>query len=323
MKFLRSVNAIAGDDAEKSEKISNFASGIERSVDMWILLAICSALGLGFYDIMKKRSVRDNNVPIVLLLNTLFGTLLLSPVIIMNIAGGGFGLNDTLTGHLQILLKAVIVLSSWILGYFSIKHLPLTIQGPINASRPVVVLVGALLIFGERLNIWQWCGILLGFVSLFMISRIGASEGFSLKRSRWLWLAIGATVLGSVSALYDKYLLRSYKPLEVQAWYSLYQLVIMAMIVLALIRSGKGGGRFRWRWTILCISIFLTAADIAYFYSLSQPESMISVVSMIRRGSVLVSFAYGVLVLHERHVRRKLVDLGILLLSLLLLILGS
>lgn len=290
---------------------------------MWILLAVCSALGLGFYDIMKKLSVRDNNVPTVLFLNTLFGTLLMSPVIVMNLAHGGFGLNDTVYGHLQIMLKAVIVLSSWILGYFSIKHLPLTIQEPVNASRPVIVLVGALLVFGERLNLLQWLGILLGFVSLFMISRIGAAEGFSFRRSRWLWMSIGATMLGAVSALYDKYLLRSYAPLEVQAWYSLYQVLIMGVILIVLARSGASGVRFRWRWSILGISLFLTGADIAYFYSLSQPDSMISVVSMIRRGSVLVSFAYGVIALHERHIRRKLIDLGILLLSLLLLILGS
>lgn len=290
---------------------------------MWILLAICSALGLGFYDIMKKMSVHDNNVPTVLFFNTLFGTLLMSPIVVMNIVEGGFGLNDTLTGHLQIILKAVIVLGSWILGYFSIKHLPLTIQGPINASRQVIVLVGALLVFGERLNLLQWAGILLGFLSLFMISRIGSAEGFSFKRSRWLWMSIGATMLGAVSALYDKYLLRSYEPLEVQAWYSLYQMLIMGIILLVLGRAGSLGGRFRWRWSILGISIFLTAADIAYFYSLSQPDSMISVVSMIRRGSVLVSFAYGVIILHERHVRQKLIDLAILFTSLLLLILGS
>lgn len=290
---------------------------------MWILLAVCSALGLGFYDIMKKISVRDNNVPVVLFLNTVFGTLLMSPVILMGLAHGDIGLGGTFEAHLRIMLKAVIVLSSWILGYFAIKHLPLTIQGPINASRPVIVLVGALMVFGERLNPMQWCGVLLGFLSLFMISRIGVTEGFSFKRSRWLWMSIGATLLGAVSALYDKYLLGLYKPLEVQAWYSLYQMLIMGAILFILCRSGHAGARFRWRWSILGISLFLTAADIAYFYSLSQPDSMIAIVSMIRRGSVLVSFGYGVLVLRERHVLRKLVDLGILLLSLTLLILGS
>ena len=290
---------------------------------MWILFAVCSAIGLGFYDIMKKLSVRGNNVPAVLLLNTLFGTLLMSPVIVGALAQGNFGLQNSAEGHLLIGLKAVIVLSSWILGYFAIKHLPLTIQGPINASRPVIVLVGALVVFGERLNLLQWCGILLGFASLFFISRIGAKEGFSMRSSRWLWLSIGATCLGAVSALYDKFLLQRYEPLEVQAWYSLYQLVLMSLVVLSLRKTGHYGGSFQWRWTIVGISLFLTGADLAYFYALSLPGSMISVISMIRRGSVLVSFFYGVLILHERHVRAKLIDLGVLLLSLLLLILGS
>lgn len=291
---------------------------------MWVLFAVCSAIGLGFYDVMKKVSVRDNNVPIVLLLNTLFGTLLMSPVIITGLAQGYYGMENSVLGHAQMMLKTVIVLSSWLMGYFAIKHLPLTIQGPINATRPVLVLVGALIIFGERLNWIQWCGIAMGFLSLYMISRIGGGEGFSFKHSRWIWLAIGATLLGAISALYDKYLLRYYKPLEVQAWYSLYQLILMSLIVLWLTRKNNGSVPFKWRWSIPCISLFLTGADIAYFYSLSLPDAMISVVSMIRRGSVLVSFMYGVLVLHEtRNLRGKVTDLLILLVSLLLLIIGS
>lgn len=290
---------------------------------MWILLALCSAFGLGIYDIMKKISVRSNNVTVVLLLNTLFGTVLLSPVIIGCLADGGAGLGNTLTGHMLIIIKAVIVLSSWMLGYFAIKYLPLTIQGPINASRPVIVLVGAMLVFGERLNLLQWCGILLGFISLFMISRVGAREGYTVRSSRWIWMSVGATFLGAISALYDKYLLQFYPPLEVQAWYSLYQLILMTFIVLVLRGMGHARERFEWRWTIVGISLFLTGADIAYFYSLSQPDAMISVVSMIRRASVLVSFAYGVMVLGERNVRAKLIDLCILLVSLVLLIAGS
>lgn len=290
---------------------------------MWILLAIGSAIGLGFYDVMKKLSLRDNNVLAVLFLNTVFGTLLLSPVLVGDLAAGRFGPGEGAVGHLLISIKAVIVLSSWTLGYFAIKHLPLTIQGPINASRPVMVLVGALLIFGERLNFIQWVGILLGFASLFMISRIGAKEGFSARSSRWIWLSVGATFLGAVSALYDKYLLTRFEPLEVQAWYSLYQMVLMGAVVGALFRGGHGGGRFRWRWAIVGISVFLTAADLAYFYALSVPGAMISIVSMVRRGSVVVPFFYGVFVLGERNVKAKVADLCLLLASLALLVLGS
>lgn len=294
---------------------------------MWIFLALVSALCLGCYDVFKKLSVKGNDVAMVLMLNTVFQTMFMSPVIIGEVAQGSFGLGDSVHGHLLILVKAVIVLSSWLLGYFAIKHLPLTIQGPINASRPVMVLVGALLIFGERLNLLQWVGILLGFASLYFIARIGSREGFSLKHSRWLWMAIGATVLGAVSALYDKFLLQYYRPTDVQAWYSLYQCIIMTATLLILRRCSpamrRESGGFRWRWTIPFISVFLTVADLAYFYSLSIDGAMISVISMVRRGSVIVPVIYGVLVLHEKNVRAKAVDLGVLFLSLILLVIGS
>lgn len=284
-----------------------------------------SALCLGFYDVFKKMSLKGNNVPVVLLLNTLFGTLLLSPVLVESVAQGHYGPGETLTQNLLVALKAVIVLLSWILGYFAIKHLPLTIQGPINASRPVLVLLGALLIFGERLNVLQWCGMLLGFASLFFISRIGAKEGFSFKASIWLWMSIGATMLGAVSALYDKFLMGMFQPLQVQAWYSFYQMLMMGVVVLLLRRfaPAHSGGKFKWRWSILGISIFLTVADLAYFYCLTIPGAMISIVSMTRRGSVIIPFLYGVLVLKEKNVKAKAIDLSILFLSLVLLVLGS
>lgn len=291
---------------------------------MWIILALVSALCLGFYDIFKKLSVRGNDVLTVLMLNTVFGALFMSPFLLGGIVEGNYGFGNEVAGHLQILLKSVIVLGSWLLGYFAIKHLPLTVQGPINASRPVLVLVGALLIFGERLNWVQWIGIMLGFTSLFLISRIGGKEGFSIKHSKWIWMSIGATMLGAVSALYDKYLLRSYEPLEVQAWYSLYQCMIMVTVISILrSRRAKGGDKFQWRWTIPCIALFLTVADIAYFYSLSLDGSMVAIVSMIRRGSVIVSFVYGVIALHEKNIKPKLVDLSILLVSLGFLVVGS
>jgi transporter family protein len=294
---------------------------------MWILCALASALCLGFYDVMKKLSVRGNNVLTVLLLNTVFGTLFMLPVIGAGAAEGNFGFGNTLHGHLMIAVKAVIVLGSWLLGYFAIKHLPLTIQGPINASRPVMVLVGAVAIYGESLNWLQWVGIVLGFASLYFISRAGADEGFSLRGSRWIWMAIGAAVLGAVSGLYDKYLLRSYRPLEVQAWYSLYQCLLMTCAIFTLRRLGAGAAgvstRFSWRWSIPMISVFLTVADIAYFYSLSLEGSMISIVSMIRRGSVVVPFLYGALVLHESNLRTKTIDLMLLMLSVAILVAGS
>ena len=290
---------------------------------MWIILAIASALCLGVYDVFKKLSLNGNNVLTVLFFNTLFGALLMSPIIVQCLMNGSIGLGDTVTGHSHILIKSFIVLSSWLFGYFGLKHLPITIAGPINATRPVMVLIGAMLIFGEQLNLMQWGGVILGISSLFLISRIGGKEGFSIKNNQWLWLSFGAMITGAISGLYDKYLLRQYEPLEVQAWYSFYQCVIMGITITIIKRVKRDTTPFQWRWTIPCIAIFLTIADIAYFYSLSFDDSMISVVSMIRRGSVIVSFLYGVFALREKNVKLKIIDLSILLIGLVLLVLGS
>ena len=290
---------------------------------MWIILAIASALCLGVYDVFKKLSLNGNNVLTVLFFNTLFGALLMSPIIVQCLMNGSIGLGDTVTGHSHILIKSFIVLSSWLFGYFGLKHLPITIAGPINATRPVMVLIGAMLIFGEQLNLMQWGGVILGISSLFLISRIGGKEGFSIKNNQWLWLSFGAMITGAISGLYDKYLLRQYEPLEVQAWYSFYQCVIMGITIAIIKRVKRDTTPFQWRWTIPCIALFLTIADIAYFYSLSFDDSMISVVSMIRRGSVIVSFLYGVFALREKNVKLKIIDLSILLIGLILLVLGS
>ena len=64
-------------------------------------------------------------------------------------------------------------------------------------------------------------------------------------------------------------------------------------------------------------------ADFVYFYALTDPDAMISVVSMVRRGSVLVSFAIGALIFKEKNLRSKAVDLVFVLLSMICLWIGS
>lgn len=298
---------------------------------MWLLLAITSALLLGFYDIFKKISVAGNNVLTVLFLNTLFSALIFVPIIILSVWGGQGAVSPdfyiplgTFTDHLKLMVKAAIVLTSWILGYFSLKHLPLTIVGPINASRPVMVLLGAILIFGERLNIYQWAGVIVAIISFFMLSITGRKEGIKFGSNKWILYCVGATVMGGISALFDRYLTHEYVPMFVLSWYTIYQFIFMGSVLLILSRlQREERTKFQWRWSIPLISIFIIAADFAYFRCLSDENSMISIVSLIRRSSVMVSFFYGAFVLREKNIKGKIVDLALMLVGLILLVLGS
>ena len=304
---------------------------------MWLILAFLSAALLGCYDSFKKEALKDNAVIPVLFLNTLFSSLIFMPFIILSsqttvldgsvfhVASGGWEV------HRYVVLKAVIVLASWVLGYFGMKHLPLTIVGPINATRPVMVLVGALLVFGERLNIWQWIGVLLAIASFYMLSRSGRKEGIDFKHDHWIYMIVGAAVMGAVSGLYDKYLMAPVSEggigldrMLVQSWYNLYQcLMMLVMLMLLWWPKHRQTTPFHWAWSIIGVSLFLSTADFLYFYSLSLPTAMISIVSMVRRGSVIVSFVCGAMFFREKNLKAKAVDLALVLLGMVFLYIGS
>jgi drug/metabolite transporter (DMT)-like permease len=304
---------------------------------MWLLLAFMSATLLGCYDSFKKQALKNNAVIPVLFLNTLFSSVIFLPLIvlsattemldgtILHVASGDWQV------HRYVVLKALIVLSSWVLGYFGIKHLPLTIAGPINATRPVLVLVGALLVFGEHLNGWQWIGVALAVASFFMLSRSGKKEGIDFRHDVWIYMIVGAAVLGAVSGLYDKYLMAPVSEggvgldrMLVQSWYTIYQCIMMfAMLWLLWWPKHKDTTPFHWSWAIVGVSLFLSTADFLYFYSLSLPSAMISIVSMVRRGSVVVSFLFGALFFHEKNLRAKAFDLALVLLGMVFLYIGS
>ena len=180
---------------------------------MWLILAFLSATLLGFYDVFKKMALRGNAVIPVLFLNSLFCSFIFFPLIVAS--ASGVLATDSLfyvpacgwEVHKYIVLKSFIVLSSWLFGYFAMKHLPITIVGPVNATRPIMVLVGAMLVFGEQLNLWQWGGVLLAIISFFLLSKSGKKEGIDFKHNQWVYFLVLAAVFGAVSGLYDKYLM--------------------------------------------------------------------------------------------------------------------
>ncbi len=305
---------------------------------LWLGLTFLSATLLGFYDVFKKQSLKENAVIPVLFLNTLFSSLIFLPFILLSLQEGS-ALENTIfyvptagwEVHKYVVLKSLIVLSSWTFGYFGMKHLPLTIVGPINATRPVMVLVGALLVFGERLNLYQWIGVLLAIVSFFMLSRSGRKEGIDFKHDKWIYFVVLASMLGAISGLYDKYLMAptsegglGLNRMVVQSWYNIYQVGMMGAVMMLLwYPKRKSTTPFHWHWCIILISVFLSGADFVYFYALSLDGALISVVSMVRRGSVIVSFLCGALFFHEKNMKRKAVDLLLVLLGMIFLYIGT
>ncbi len=297
---------------------------------MWWLLAIISALFLGIYDVVKKVSVNNNAVLPVLLFSSLSGAIIFTPVLIASKVGifttdHLFYIPDiTLKEHALLFLKSAIVVTSWIFSFFALKHLPLTIVSPIRATGPLWTLIGAIIIFSERLSFYQWVGIIITLTFFYLFSIAGKTEGISFRRNKWILFLILGTLFGAVSGLYDKYLLRQINRMAVQCYFTYYQVVLFVPLVMSIwwpVR--KKSSAFVWRWSIPLIGLFLIIADFFYFYALHIPDSMISIVSALRRGSVIIAFSFGAILFKEKNIKTKALFLIGILIGIGLLIFGT
>ncbi len=299
---------------------------------MWVLLALTSAFFLGFYDVLKKLSVNSNAVLPVLLISSIAASILVTPVVVGSVYFPSFFQSINLyvpsispQEHFMIFIKALIVVSSWIFAFHALKHLPITIVAPVRATGPVWTLVGAILIFNESLNAIQWIGVIITLFFFYLLSTAGKLEGINFRKNVWIFCIIAATLLGATSGLYDKFIIRKIDRLAVQAWFTFYQVLVMLPAV-GLFRWAKAKSErpaFEWRWTIPAIGLFLLVADFAYFYALSYEDSMISIISSLRRGGVLVAFVTGALLFKENNIKRKGIYLLGILTGILIISFGS
>ncbi len=287
----------------------------------WFVLALLSALCLGFYDVLRKYSLKSNAVLPVLSVSTLTSSVVLLPLCIASGAGyiapesWAYIPSISLHDHLLLVLKAAIVLGSWVFVYYGMKNLPLSIVAPIRATAPLWTLLGALVIFSERPNGVQWAGLSVAFLFFFLFSVAGKREGISFKANKWVWSVIIGTLIGSCSALFDKHIISEahINRMAVLFYYSVYQFVMTIPLLFVIWWPHRAREPFKWVWTVPMIGIIIIVADFFYYGALDSPDSMISLISPIRRSNSIVSFTLAALIFHERNMLRKgLCLLGIL-----------
>ena len=291
----------------------------------WLGLTLASAVCLGLYDVSKKAALRDNPVLTVLLLSTLSGLVLLLLELALGASLGvvQFRLEPLDAGqHGLVVAKSMIVTASWVFTFLAIKHLPLSLATPIRATAPLFTVLGALVLFGERPVGLQWLGIAVVLAAYLAFSAIGRAEGIAFRSDRWVGFLFLGTLIGSASGLYDKYLLQevALPPFTLQFWFTLYGAILQAALVLGFARWRGSLAPIELRWWIVWIGCLLVVADQFYFQAVASHGALISVVSVVRRSNVVVSFALGAFLFRERLLRQKALALAGVLLGLLLLL---
>lgn len=287
---------------------------------MWTCWILASAVFLAFYDLAKKASVRENAVLPVLLLATVAGGG--AYVTVLGAAGGIPAALDVSARVLSLIcIKSAIVSTSWVLTYCALRSLPITIATPIRASAPAIVFIAAFFLYGEQPTGVQGLGITLVFAGYWAFSKAGKFEGIDFLRSRAVWLAIGGMCMSAVSSIWDKFILQKCAiPVEtVQFWFQIGPVAIYSLLLTGQHALRIDRRRFEWRWTIPATGILLAAADWLYFHGLAIPDVPISVGSLMRRFSVVITFLLGAIFFKERNLKRKGIALAAILTGVILL----
>ena len=300
---------------------------------MWVYLGLLSALLLGFYDLSKKHSAKENAVLPILFLSTFVGALMMLPTLLAStffpdyMSSSSFYVPSiTWNEHLKIFLKAGIASLAWVCSFFAIKHLPISIVSTFKASGPFFTMFGAVLLFQERPGVLQWVGIACILISFTFLSKVGKKEGIKFERNRWVLLIFISTLANACSGLYDKYLIQSVGITAqiVQTWFAVYLLLIQGAICLVFwYPTRKKTTPFQWRWSIPMIGVLLICADFFYFRALQYEDAMIVIVSSIRRGRVFIAMLLGAIIYKEINVKSKFIALSGVFCGMLLIVLAS
>lgn len=298
----------------------------------WIWLSLLSAIILGLYGIAKKKAVDGNPVPPVLMLQVATSAAIWLPSILFSavypdaaadlVAGSQFQVQPICwQQHLMLALKSLLVASSWLLALYGVKHLPISVSAPIRATSPVWTILVAVSILDERPDALQWGGIGVVLLAFFLLSRASRREGIEFTANRAIAAMVAATLLGSASALYDKHLLQRFHftAATVQAWFSVYLTVVMTPVCVWWYVRDRHKHPLVMRRSIFAVALALLLADFCYFQALTDPRAMISVISPLRRASVVIPFAYGILFLEERNGRQKAACVAMLLVGVAML----
>ena len=296
----------------------------------WVAASLVSAFFLGCYDLCTKHAVRDNAVlPVLFFANAFSAGLWLLLMGAHALAPGLLPAGTVVAplraiDHALLLLKSAIVAASWMCSYFAVKHLPISLAAPIRATGPVWTFTGALLVLGERPSWIEIVGIATTLASFLGLSLAGRQEGIHFHRNKWIGWLLAGTLLGAVSGLYDKYLLGriGYDAATVQAWFSIYLALLFLPLVVGWKLRWWPRHEFHWRWSVPFVSLALLVCDFIYFSALRDPEALVSVVASLRRASVLVAFAGGMLFFAEVNGRTKLPAVLGVLLGVVLTVLG-
>ncbi|MCR5118632.1 MAG: DMT family transporter [Lachnospiraceae bacterium] len=279
----------------------------------WVLLTLFYGLMKGGREIVKKKALEISTVIEVLFFYTLIGFLLL-----LWDAGNAFEVRvDRLP---LIVFKSFVIFVAWICGFKAIKSIPLGLYGLLDVSRMLFASMLGVIIIGERPGAFQIAGNVIVAFGLLMLGFKKKSGNKEEYKAHFVLLAFISAFLNAVSGTLDKILTRDVSSGQLQFWYMLFLLIFYG-IYLLFDRTKADVKKTLKNYWIWILSIMFILADRALFMANAIPESKVTVMTVLKQSSVIVTILAGRLIFKEKGLAYKLLCAAVVLAGIIVSVL--
>ena len=283
----------------------------------WVLLVLAYGLIKGMREVLKKKALEKNTTLEVLFLYTLLSFIFVLPEI-----RGAF--NEDFSTLIVVALKSLAIFLAWIFSFNSIRFIPISLYGILDLSRVLFATLFGVLVMKETLGTGQLLGLFLVALGLLLLKaephkKVEKKDDRNIPAIH-VFLLFLSCMLNSVSGILDKVLM-TYTPISdghLQFWYMLFLVIYYSLYVVATLiinhkkveQTSSAASVFNLRsalknhW-IWLLAVLFVIADRCLFIANADPDSKVTVMTLIKQSSCFVTIIAGKFIFHEKKILHK------------------
>lgn len=271
---------------------------------IWILYVLIFGLLKGSREGMKKAALKKTSSTVILFFYTLIGLIFALPF-----SATAFALAPIQIFY--IFLKSAVVCTAWLFAMAALKEISVSLYGIMDLSRMIFSTLLGVFILGEQMTAPKAIGMGLVVLGLLLVNlkKEGSKKPMTLPI---LAAALANCFFNAVSGTMDKVLMKDMESAQLQFWFMLFMTLIYGAVLL-IKREPIEWKSLKTNYWIPLMSLSLVLGDRFLFEANAMPQSEVTVMTVIKQSSVLITVLTGWLVFKEKNILYKFLCTGIIL----------
>lgn len=267
-------------------------------METWVIFTFLYAIFTGFFQCAKKKAVEKNSIYEVLAYFSLIAFLLVA-FTSQNV------FNIEFKYLLLVLLKASVIVVSWLLSLYVISKMSISLYSVINLSRIIFSIILSWLVLGEKITATTIIGMIIVIEGLILVNKNSNKKEDKEASWKMIGILLISCLFNSISAIIDKYATAYITSGQLQFWF-LFFLTVIYWIILLIKTKKTHFKNIKKNYWILVAAICLTVGDRFLFIANSIPESKVSVMTILKQISTIETIILGKLIFKEKNITKKL-----------------